>query len=138
LTFCSSVDPQEVAAARVEAEVDQRVELMLRDRRGHGAVHTGYRGGEIGSQQRLGLELAEGLAGVHFGAGVAIADGPHAAGVLVGGQSQAFKTLRECKSIGAVTEVAHVVDLLLEHGSIAVAGVAVKPGRIQRRYSHIQ
>jgi len=80
----------EVGTTDVEGKVDEGVELRLRELDGDGFVDAVGGGADIAEQESHGLFLGDGLAGVHAG-GVAVADGPDAALVLIGGEEVALE-----------------------------------------------
>lgn len=94
----------EVGGADVEGEVDEGIELGLRKSDGDGVIDALDGGAEVAKEKGDGLLLGDGLAGVYV-SGVAVADGPDAAWVLVGGQDIAFEELGEREPVLAVVEV---------------------------------
>ena len=83
--------------AEVEGEAHQRVELALRERHLDVLAHRVLRPAHVLAQQLLGLRLGDLLARLG-GAGVAVADGPHAHRVLVGGGAQALVALDQVQA----------------------------------------
>lgn len=95
---------QEVGDADVVGEVNEGIELGLRELDGDGVVYAMGGGADIAEEERNGLLLSDGLAGVNTGS-MAVADGPDSVLVLVGGEDIAFEELGQSKPVFAVAEV---------------------------------
>src|SRR6185437_16165917 len=98
---------EQAAAAEVEDEVDQGVEVMLEDVGGDGPVDAGDGSGDVAVQQGVGLGLGDDHAAVDLAPGVAVADGPDADLVLIGGEAQALELFGQGETGVAVGEVTH-------------------------------
>lgn len=98
---------EQTAAAEVEDEVDQSVEVALGDVGGDGAVDAGDGSGDVAVEQDGSLVLGDEEAAMDLGAGVAVADGPDADLVLIGGEAQALELFGQVEPGIAIGEVAH-------------------------------
>lgn len=97
---------EEAAGAQVEGEIDEGVELGLRERNSNGIIHASGSGGYVTLKESDGLVLRNGLAGIHA-CGMAIADGPHAALVLIRGEDVSLEQLGKSEAVFTVGEVIH-------------------------------
>jgi hypothetical protein len=95
------------AAAKVENEIDQCVELDLLQFDRNGSVDIGRSRGHIAREQVYGLILRNGQTGCDSAACVAIADGPYSDLILICDKPAPLELLREGESIFAVSEIIH-------------------------------
>src|ERR1700761_27738 len=80
---------------------------MLRQIHLNRLSHGSHRRGQIGTQQRLGLNFADALTTVHLRTCVSITDGPDTGGILVGREPEPFEAAREGQSRIAVVVLVH-------------------------------